>query len=387
MGCVQLRGPLSVRMRIKLAIPDRHVTPEALEAVLEATMLANESAIRSGEVPALSDALSRGLKWKPEPFTDGEHFDMAEQVATRGWGDCDDLAPWLAGELRASGDDEGARPRVYKTGPDRWHVVVQTSDNKILDPSKWAGMKGDARQYGVAGSVARPMARPGGGALAVVPHDGAWWSRVDVPWADALGHLASHAKASTPEQALMRALHGAVCCGEEIESPLTDRAIACGRLLMAPAAEVGSVVEPLGRMFAHSVGESVAARSRKFLALSPEEQADIEAKLRKGLPKYAANMVLNQLKTGKKGGINAGKLLKAGVNLASSVIPGGGLANTALSMLTHGAGRGAKAPKGMIVHPSGGVSIPLEHDEPEHGQHMFISYHPAGMVGPVVMRF
>jgi hypothetical protein len=317
-------------MRIRLAIPDRLVTPEALEAALEATTLANEQAIAAGEVPTLSHALSRGLKWKPEPFTDGEHFDLAHQVASRNWGDCDDLAPWLASELRASGDDPGARPRVYQSGPNRWHVVVQTSDGKILDPSRWAGMKKDGGP-GVSGTVARPMARSGQGALVVSPSpDGRqWWARCDLPWNDADGHIASHARCSTPERALIRAIDGAVACGDEIDSPLCDRAIAAGELLLAHPGEVGSIFSSLGKI-----------AKGAFKAVAP---------------------------------------------IASSIIPGGGLATTALSALTKGGG--GKKPPGAIQHPSGVVSVPLEKKSPGHGQHMMISYHPAGNPGPVVMRF
>jgi len=315
-------------MRIRLAIPDHLVTPEALEAALEATTLANEQAITNGEVPSLSHAISRGVKWKPEPYLDGEHFDLAHQVAARKWGDCDDLAPWLAGELRASGDDEGARPRVYQSGPNRWHVVVQTSDGRILDPSKWAGMKSRDDRGAVSGVTARPMTRNGTGAIAVVPHQGQWFARCDLPWSDADGHLASHARCSTPERALHRAIEGAVACDEALGCPeMADRAIAAGNLLLSDPDTVGSIFSSLG------------------------------------------------------------KIVKGALPMAASLIPGGGLATTALSALTKGGGKG-KAPAGTIQHPSGAVSVPLEKKKPRSGgQHMMLTYHPAGYPGPVVMRF
>ena len=233
-------------MRIRLAIPDHLVTAPALEAALEATMLANEASIHAGEVPTLSAAIAGGVRWKPEPYTDGEHFDLAHQVAARGWGDCDDLAPWLAAELRASGDDPGARPRVVKTGRSRWHVVVETSDGKILDPSKWAGMKSrGASVSGVQPSITKPMALPQGGALCVVPHAGKWWARCDLPWADGSGHLASHGRARTPEQALDRAVAGALVCGDAIESPLVETARALASGLLADAENLAAGFEGL----------------------------------------------------------------------------------------------------------------------------------------------
>lgn len=318
-------------MRIRLAIPDRLVTPEALEAALEATALANEQAIAHGEVPPLSHAIKRGVKWKPEPYLDGEHFDLAHQVVSRGWGDCDDLAPWLAGELRATGEDPGAVPRVYKSGKNTWHVVVQTSDGQILDPSKWAGMKSrDAGNGGVHGLIATPFARVSGGALCCGPHQGKWWARCDMPWPDGTGHVASHARARTPEDALDYAVSGAMACGAVIDSPLVDRADAARQFLLADREEVGSFF---------------------------------------------------------------GGLLKKALPFASSFIPGVGpiasmATKTALSALSHG--HGGKKPDGGTTHPSGAVSVPLEHAMPEGhegGQHMMLYYHPERAPGPVIMRF
>lgn len=319
-------------MRIRLAIPDRLVTPEALEAALEATSLANAEAIRRGEVPPLTDAIKSGVKWKPEPFLDGEHFDLAHQVLGRRWGDCDDLAPWLAGELRATGQDEGARPVVYQSGKNRWHVVVRTSDGEILDPSRWAGM-GKKEVSGVHGLLAKPFGRVNGGALCCGPYEGKWWARCDLPWPDGGGHVASVSRASSPETALRRAVHGACITGEVIESPLVDRAIAAHTLLQAHPDAVGSIFKSL-------------------------------LKGVKGLAKGAV-----------------------------SFVPGGSAALNAASTLSHLAhGGGSKKPAGPagqgILHPSGHVSVPLEEQLPEgHEQHMMLYYHPDKAPGPVIMRF
>src|SRR5436189_1658562 len=247
-------------MRIRLAIPDRLVTPEALEAALEATSLANEQAIIRGEVPPLTEAIRKGVRWKPEPFLDGEHFDLAHQVTARKWGDCDDLAPWLTGELRATGEDPGAVSRVYKSGPDRWHVVTQTSDGRILDPSKWAGMgekKSGPSVNGVHAVTARPFARMGEGALCCVPHQGQYWSRVDLPFPDAAGHIASHSRARTPEQALYRAISGAIACGEEIDSDLCDRARILGGMLLGDLSEIDGDSE-IGSFFGNLIKKAAS---------------------------------------------------------------------------------------------------------------------------------
>jgi hypothetical protein len=362
-------------VRIRLAIPDRLVTPEALEAALEATSLANEQAVIRGEVPHAIDAIRAGVKWKPEPYLDGEHFDLSHVVAARGWGDCDDLAPYLTGSLRASGEDPGARSRVYKTGRDRWHVVTETSDGQILDPSKWAGMgkKSGAAASGIVGVIDRPFARIGEGALCCVPHAGKYWSRVDLPFpGGVVGHIASHARAATPEASLYRAMAGALACGAEIDSELCERARVMGAMLLS--------------------------------------DTDLE-----------------ELNGGGEVGSFFGKLLKKVVPFATGFIPGvGPIASsaskaamsalssatkrkprTALSALSHGGGAPQPTHDTIKHAPTGAVSVPIDTPTlaapsgggaapsdtapaapaaPSGGPAM-LYYHPANSIGPVVMRF
>lgn len=363
-------------MRIRLAIPDRLVTPEALEAALEATSLANEQAILRGEVPPLTEAIRKGVRWKPEAFTDGEHFDLAHQVTARQWGDCDDLAPWLTGELRATGQDPGAISRVYKSGPDRWHVVTQLSNGKILDPSKWAGMgkKSAPSVSGVHAVTARPFARMGEGALCCVPHKGHYWSRVDLPFPDAAGHIASHARARTPEESLYRAVAGAIACGEEIDSDLCDRARIMGALLLTD----------MERLDLESEGEI----------------GSVFKSLLKGVKKAAS--FGTQFIPGV--GPVASKLVDAGMNAADKGLrkKRGGAAPPALPkpepkslVRALSKGQGAPAPTADTIRhePTGAVSVPLAAAQPapSDGQPprapAMLYYHPANSIGPVVMRF
>lgn len=423
-------------MRIRLAIPDHLVTPAVLEAALEATSLADAEAVKRGEVPTLHEAISDGVKWKPEPFIDGEHFDLAHQVVRRGWGDCDDLAPWLAGTLRATGEDDGARPRVYQSAKDRWHVVVETSDGKILDPSKWAGMgKRSANVSGVVGAVARPFAHAHSGALCVLPRDGKWWARADLPWANALGHIASHARGRTPEDALNQAVAGAVACGERIDSPLVERLRRAGTLLLS---DIDTVGDALGSAY---VGEdrdwrktdpAVIARyalrdrvhSRGAYQLGSRvlrSDADVAA-----VPDAEAMAFWHSLPKDKRGGFRdkwedsgkglfgkikdvatgpAGFVVNPAMALgaktatdkrfrgarnmaANAAIPGGAAfanaGDTLLGSLARGKG-GAKLPG---AQPSGpGVSLPLPMAGEANQQHPTLFYHPAGSIGPVIMRF
>lgn len=345
-------------MRIRLAIPDRLVTPEALEAALEATSLANEQAIIRGEVPPLTEAIRKGVRWKPEPFLDGEHFDLAHQVTARKWGDCDDLAPWLTGELRATGEDPGAVSRVYKSGPDRWHVVTQTSDGRILDPSKWAGMgkkKSGPSVNGVHAVTARPFARMGEGAMCCVPHQGKYWSRVDLPFPDAAGHIASHSRARTPEQALYRAISGAIACGEEIDSDLCDRARMMGAMMLGDLSEIDGDSE-IGSFFGNLLKKAASFGAGFIPGVGPI----------------------------------ASKLVDTGLNAADKAFAkkkksGAAAPQTLVRELTKGGGQAMPTPD-TVTHPaSGAVSVPIA--TPPNTTPAMLYYHPANSIGPVVMRF
>ena len=347
-------------MRIRLAIPDRLVTPEALEAALEATSLANEQAIIRGEVPPLTEAIRKGVRWKPEPFLDGEHFDLAHQVTARKWGDCDDLAPWLTGELRATGEDPGAISRVYKSGPDRWHVVTQLSDGKILDPSKWAGMgkkKSGPDVNGVHAVTARPFARIGEGALCCVPHQGQYWSRVDLPFPQAAGHIASHARARSPEQALYRAIAGAIACGEEIDSDLCDRARMMGTMLLGDLRDIDGDSE-VGSFFGNLIKKAASFGAGFIPGVGPIASKLVDTGLN------AADKAMQKKKRAP----------------APAAAP-----QTLVRALSKGGGQPQPTPD-TVRHPaSGAVSVPI--DTPPAKNPAMLFYHPANSIGPVVMRF
>lgn len=177
-------------MRINVAIPEANVKKPVLDAALEAVTRLNEELIKSGASPTFKEQLQGpGVRWKPEP-PGAEHFDHAGIVAARGWGDCDDLAPWHAASLRVKGVDPGAKAIVIKSGPSRWHAIVERSNGKFEDPSEAAGM-GSGNGMGISGGIALPMmqgpteisgayiVRP---QLALRPLDQGWEARTDIPW-------------------------------------------------------------------------------------------------------------------------------------------------------------------------------------------------------------
>lgn len=222
-------------MRIALAVPERHVSAPILNAALEGVTRLDEKLVRSGAVPTFARARKeRGIRWKPEP-PGGEHFDHAALVLDRGWGDCDDLAPWHAASLRATGKDPKAHAIVRKSGPRRWHCVVKRSDGSIEDPSLAAGMPKPGAQHGTKPAVMPVMAERAhgvGGTYIATPHlairpipgvrnePEAWQARTDLPWhwnpGDSAADVAmvSLHKSPVSDQALVGACRGAIALGE-----------------------------------------------------------------------------------------------------------------------------------------------------------------------------
>lgn len=204
-------------MRIRVAIPDKHVDAHTLDALLEGVTRAGTRQILAGDAHDFRDVLeSRAIQWQPENFADGEHFDLPALTQTRKWGDCDDLGPWYAASLRASGHDPGARAVARRSGPNRWHVEVLRSNGKREDPSRWAGMRPTVSgpATGVHALAARPLALPGDGAIALTrgASPTVWWARCDLPWngRDGRSHIASLAPARSPDSAISRAVMGAL---------------------------------------------------------------------------------------------------------------------------------------------------------------------------------
>src|SRR6267142_3402681 len=232
-------------MRVRVAVPDHLLDAGTLDALLEAVTRAGARQIARREAPDFRTMLRRGLvKWKPEHFTDGEHFDLPALTSRRRWGDCDDLGPWLAASLRASGDDPRARAVARRSGPNRWHVRTELGNGQIVDPSRWAGMGRRASVSGEEPSIralgAAPFAMPGYGAIGVRrgPH-GVWWARCDLPWADS--HLASIFPGVHPESALMHAVQGALSCSDGCSPEHAEYADQLATDLLSRPTKVGSI--------------------------------------------------------------------------------------------------------------------------------------------------
>lgn len=111
----------------------------ALKPILEALTTVNLLFLHTHHVPPLYRA---GVRYQNEPKSwPIESFDSIPEVISRGWGDCDDLAPWRCAELRKAG--ERAKIRIqWKRLPEGklFHIVVRRENGTIEDPSLILGM-------------------------------------------------------------------------------------------------------------------------------------------------------------------------------------------------------------------------------------------------------
>lgn len=117
------------------------VLGHAIRAILNATARVDQFYLRLHRVPPLYES---GVRYQNEPKGTIEEFATIPVILARGWGDCDDLAPWRVAELREQG--EKARVRLQwkksrRSGQRMYHVVVRRADGRIEDPSKLLGMK------------------------------------------------------------------------------------------------------------------------------------------------------------------------------------------------------------------------------------------------------
>ena len=270
-------------MRINVAVPEAHVSRPVLDAALEGVTKLNESLLEDGEVPPFRQAAER-VRWKPEPPGD-EHFDHAGVVLGRGWGDCDDLAPWHAASLRTTGEDPGAKAIVKRSGANRWHAVVKRSDGTIDDPSREAGMGRTngvmgaslpmmMRPQAVVGSVGSYVLRPQLALRPVRDSSGeveAWQARADLPWHWVPGKsptdvaMASLHASPISSQSIVGACQGLIDLGEanDVDDDILDRAEAIK--LCCEGADWQDIADELGPEHATAAGQVVGSFFGKLM--------------------------------------------------------------------------------------------------------------------------
>lgn len=337
-------------MRLNIAIPETHVKKPVLDAALEAVTRLNVDLIKSGVSPTSDQLIDAGAKWKPEK-PGAEHFDHGGLIKERGHGDCDDWAPLHAATLRVTGEDPEAIAVVRKSGPKRWHAVVQRSDGSEDDPSLDAGMPGPARVLGVRGAWVPQMFAPRHdvGSYIAMPHlalrplpnrygqPEAWQARADLPW-----HWAP--PGNSPVDVAMASLHA---------SPVSDQAVVGAvRGAYRLGVSAGAHPEQLARLaaIAHAcqgaTWEDLAEQYGDHHATAAGEiVGSFFGKMLKGIGKVA------------KGAL---KLASPLVGPALSIIPGGGIAKMALDaaspalrgLMTSGKHRSPAQRQALALTPS-----------------------------------
>ena len=117
-------------MRMTCDLPDH---ARVVEALLEGFVRACQVIVESELAPP--DPRGSGVKYKLEPPGE-EDWKLPHNVMRDGWGDCEDIAGWRAGGLRATGEDPDATVVVVKTGARKLHAVVKRGDGEMEDPCK-----------------------------------------------------------------------------------------------------------------------------------------------------------------------------------------------------------------------------------------------------------
>mgnify|MGYP006862971961 CR=1 FL=1 len=116
-------------------------------AFLRGVVLVNRIYMRMYRIPRLYSR-EANIRFRREPWQAKglEEFATCLTVLRRGWGDCDDLAPYRVAELQEAGDPD-ADLRIYWRRDDDgvpkiFHVQVRHGNGQIEDPSRYLGMPG-----------------------------------------------------------------------------------------------------------------------------------------------------------------------------------------------------------------------------------------------------
>lgn len=117
----------------------------AIKPLLDAQVVVDQLYLMTHNVPPL---YSSGVRYMNEPTGRHPEFKYEEFAAipiilSRGWGDCDDLAPWRVAELRCAGEKAKIRVqwRKQRSGRKMYHITVRRADGRIEDPSRILGMR------------------------------------------------------------------------------------------------------------------------------------------------------------------------------------------------------------------------------------------------------
>lgn len=142
-----------MRLEIDLSAPTLQGDPLALAHIVRGFLFGmvayDRYLIRTRQVPRIYDAFWDGkLQFQNEPWAGQGKEEIADALTCirRGWGDCDDLAPWRTAELQEEGVRAGLK--IYQRGK-VFHVETRLPNGDAEDVSRYLGMKG--RRPGAVG--------------------------------------------------------------------------------------------------------------------------------------------------------------------------------------------------------------------------------------------
>jgi hypothetical protein len=193
---------MSKALSASLGVP---ASPGTYSAALEGLTGVNEVLMRRD--PSIPPLYSTGAQWELRPGDPSEtKWRYAPDVATEGWGDCQDLSAYRAAELRVSGADPAAQVRVYPTGTNRYHAVVARGDGSVEDPSVILGMN----PFPEAPQVTSQLPVVAGPAYAAIVAD----PETKQMFQTALAGILQHVRALNPRP-LDVSVNGPPCLGSE----------------------------------------------------------------------------------------------------------------------------------------------------------------------------
>lgn len=109
----------------------------AIKPLLESLITVDLLYLTTHHVPPL---YSTNVRWREEPRgrpggspRDPEEFATVPAIITRGWGDCDDLAPWRCAELRKNGFTASIRIQWKRTPSGKLFHILVRRDNNVPD--------------------------------------------------------------------------------------------------------------------------------------------------------------------------------------------------------------------------------------------------------------
>jgi len=118
-----------------------------IEGALEGLVCANVALLELDERIPVSPLDAR-VRYQRER-SGFEDWEICTRVLSLGYGDCEDLASWTAAGYRVTGDDEGARAVLYRTGPRMYHCVCLLTSGEIVDVCPALGMRPPQRGHHV----------------------------------------------------------------------------------------------------------------------------------------------------------------------------------------------------------------------------------------------